>query len=208
MTRQHNSKGFSLLEVLVTLVILSVGLLGLAGLQAQGLRFNHFAYMRGQTSALAYAMSDRMRANRFAIVSATGNYVGFYNEKDTLGNYPTTQLNGCTQTTPSGTAANCTIVQMAAHDRAEWDAELGLFLAQGQGQVCVDATPDSLVCDNMCIHPVENTAVACTAAGLIIPFVITVRWDEGDGGSATGLGCDPDVATDLKCFQTNFQVTP
>ena len=207
MAIQDNSNGFSLLEVLVTLLILSVGLLGLAGLQVQGLRFNHFAYMRGQTSALAYAMADRMRANRFAIVSATGDYVGFYNETDAGGNYPTIQLNGCTQTTPGGTATNCSITQMAAHDRAEWDAELGLFLTGGQGRVCVDATPATLACDNQCIDPSDDSIAACTTAGFIIPFVITVRWDES-GAGATGLGCDPDVSTDLKCFSTAFQVTP
>ena len=56
--------GFSLIEVLVALLVLSIGLLGLAALQAQGLRFNHDAYVRSQATNLAYDIVDRMRANR------------------------------------------------------------------------------------------------------------------------------------------------
>ena len=54
-------RGVSLLEVLITVLVLSVGLLGLAALQATGTKFNHGAYLRTQATALAYEMSDRMR---------------------------------------------------------------------------------------------------------------------------------------------------
>lgn len=56
--------GFTLLEVLVSLLILSVGLLGIAGLQLTGLRSNQSAYVRSQATILAYDILDRMRANR------------------------------------------------------------------------------------------------------------------------------------------------
>ena len=56
-------RGVSLLEVLITVLVLSVGLLGLAALQATGTKFNHGAYLRTQATALAYEMSDRMRTN-------------------------------------------------------------------------------------------------------------------------------------------------
>jgi len=199
-----NSKGFSLLEVMITLLILSVGLLGLAGLQAQSLRFNHFAFMRGQASILAYAMADRMRANSLAIVTDAGNYVGAYNETDG-GHYQGPNNSCCTQATPGGTATNCTINQMAAHDRFEWDADLALYLASGEGRVCVDATPASVACDNLCINPANGAAAAC-ATNFIIPFVITVRWDE-TRTNPTGTGCDPTDDDDLKCFSTGFQVS-
>lgn len=55
--------GFSLLEALVTLAILSVGLMGLAFLQAQGMQFNTSAYSRTQASILASDIIDRMRLN-------------------------------------------------------------------------------------------------------------------------------------------------
>lgn len=55
--------GFSLIEVLIALVILSVGLLGLAGLQTSSLHANDGAYLRTQANVLAYNLFDRMRAN-------------------------------------------------------------------------------------------------------------------------------------------------
>ena len=63
ISRRH-SGGFTLLEVLVSLLILSVGLLGIAGLQLTGLRSNQSAYVRSQATILAYDILDRMRANR------------------------------------------------------------------------------------------------------------------------------------------------
>lgn len=56
--------GVSLVEILVALVVLSVGLLGMANLQAAGLRANHNAYLRSQAVILAQDIADRMRANR------------------------------------------------------------------------------------------------------------------------------------------------
>jgi type IV pilus assembly protein PilV len=59
-------RGLTLVEILVALLILSIGLLGLAGLQTASLRFNTSAYFRTQATALAYGLADRMRANREA----------------------------------------------------------------------------------------------------------------------------------------------
>lgn len=64
--------GFSLLEVLVALVVLSIGLLGLAALQAVALKSNHGAYQHSQATILAYDMMDRLRANR--TVALAGSY--------------------------------------------------------------------------------------------------------------------------------------
>lgn len=60
----RRQRGFYLLEVLVSLLVLAIGLLGIAALQAQGLRNNHDAYTRSQATMLAYDIIDRMRANR------------------------------------------------------------------------------------------------------------------------------------------------
>lgn len=58
------STGVTLIEVLVTIVILSVGLLGLAGMHFQGLKNNQSSYFRSQATILAYTALDVMRANR------------------------------------------------------------------------------------------------------------------------------------------------
>lgn len=56
-------RGFSLIEVLVALLVLSVGLLGLALLQVQGMRYNSNSYQRTQATVLAYEIIDRIRTN-------------------------------------------------------------------------------------------------------------------------------------------------
>ena len=61
---RHYTRGSTLLEVLVSIVVLSIGLLGLAGLQATSMKSNHSAYMRSQATLLAYDLADRMRATR------------------------------------------------------------------------------------------------------------------------------------------------
>jgi type IV pilus assembly protein PilV len=68
--RQH---GFTLLEVLIALLILSIGLLGLAALQTVGLRSNQMASMRTVVTEAAYDITDRMRSNPDAV--AAGEYV-------------------------------------------------------------------------------------------------------------------------------------
>ncbi len=55
--------GVSLMEVLVTVVVLSIGLLGVAGMQSSGMRVGQSSLYRGQASLLAYDMADRLRAN-------------------------------------------------------------------------------------------------------------------------------------------------
>ena len=70
-TRRRREAGFSIIEVLVALLVLAIGLLGLAALQAQGLRFNHDAYVRSQATNLAYDIVDRMRANRANVAGYT-----------------------------------------------------------------------------------------------------------------------------------------
>jgi len=62
-------RGLTLVEILIALVVLSIGLLGLAGLQTLSLRFNTSAFHRTQATALAYDFADRMRANRQAALN-------------------------------------------------------------------------------------------------------------------------------------------
>ena len=72
------SRGLTLVEILVALFILSIGLLGLAGLQTASLKFNTGSFYRTQATALAYGLADRMRANRAA--ARAGDYtVGLAN---------------------------------------------------------------------------------------------------------------------------------
>lgn len=73
----RSAAGFTLLEVLIAVLVLSIGLLGLAGLQITSLKFNHSAYMRTSATNLAYEMADRMRVNRQAALDGEYNGVDF-----------------------------------------------------------------------------------------------------------------------------------
>jgi type IV pilus assembly protein PilV len=119
---QHRSgAGFSLLEVLIALVILSVGLLGIAALISTALKSNGSAYMRTQATALAYNIIDRMRAN----LPAANNLA-----------YIVSMPASATTTIPSTcTGANCTSAQLAVYDIGQWEADLGTQLPQGRGAV-------------------------------------------------------------------------
>jgi len=73
---QKWQRGTSLLEVLISLVILSLGLLGYAGLQSATIKNSHNAYLRTQATSLAYNVLDRMRANRTNLGGYLMNYGG------------------------------------------------------------------------------------------------------------------------------------
>lgn len=72
VTPGRRQRGAGMVEVLVAVVVLAVGLLGVAGMQLGSLRSNHSAWMRSEATLRAYDMMDRMRANPTAAVN--GNY--------------------------------------------------------------------------------------------------------------------------------------
>lgn len=106
----RRSRGTSLLEVLVTVVIFSIGLLGIAGLQVQSKRSNFEAVQRSTASLLAHDMVERMRTNSGALAA----YV-----------QQGAQLGGSTvasEPTPDCKDLNlCSSDALAAHDIWEWE---------------------------------------------------------------------------------------
>lgn len=102
--------GFSLLEVLVAMVILALGLLGVAGLQATSMRNAHSGYLRSQATILAYDMVERMRAN--TTLARAGSY-----------------------SVAVGSAGGG--VGIAATDVTEWKTALSQLLPSGDGSVAV-----------------------------------------------------------------------
>jgi len=109
-----NQSGVSLIEVLVTVLILAIGLLGLASLQANALQMNQGANMRSQATGLAYDIADRMRANRPAALD---------------GDYDTdwADVPDCAVPNLDGDIAN--------RDLTEWRLALACALPQGQGRI-------------------------------------------------------------------------
>jgi type IV pilus assembly protein PilV len=109
--------GFSLIEILVAVLIVSVGILGVAGLQLLSLQNNTSAMFRTQAFQAAYDIIDRARANPgedYSIAMADDP--------------PTAQ--DCT-------ASDCSRSQMRDYDQATWLAELAATLPSGDGEVDV-----------------------------------------------------------------------
>ena len=100
---------------MVSLVVLSVGMIGIAALYAQGLGAGRSALYRTQAVNLVADMADRIRANRLA----QGAYAG-----------PASN-NGCD---PVG-GVDCTPGQMAAHDLFLWDQQIQLLLPNGRWEL-------------------------------------------------------------------------
>jgi type IV pilus assembly protein PilV len=168
--QRRRAAGFGMVEVLVTLVLLSVGLMGISKLQLVSLRTVHASTVRGQAVLLAYDLADRMRANRKGVVEPDGNAVGFYNSADGA-TYKAPNDNGCTE--GAGAANDCTIAQVAAHDLQEWNDSIAALLPGGTGTVCIDSLVDPTPCDG-----------ALTNGAFV--YSITVSWtDIEEGGPAT-----------------------
>jgi type IV pilus assembly protein PilV len=107
-------KGFTLVEVLVALVVMSVGMLGIAALYLEGLRAGRTALYRTTAVNLAADMADRIRANRNAGVAYEGTGPGADNAC----------VNG---------PVDCTAEQLADDDWFDWSEQLATQLPRGSG---------------------------------------------------------------------------
>ncbi|MGH8351985.1 MAG: type IV pilus modification protein PilV [Pseudomonas sp.] len=107
-------QGVSLVEVLISVLLFSIGLLGLAAMQLNSMKANQTASVRSHATFLAYEMADRMRAAR------GDAQAGFYN----LGIAAALPCNPTTET--------CLPFQ---RDLAEWRNNLARQLPDGRGGV-------------------------------------------------------------------------
>lgn len=108
-------RGFTLLEVMVALLVLSIGLLGIASLQATTVRFNHGAFLRSQATNLAYDITDRMRANRDEALAGSYDVAAFSDPAPVC-----------------GAIAGATV---AALDVSGWMSSLACALPAGNGRI-------------------------------------------------------------------------
>lgn len=144
--------GTTLMEVLVSLLVLSGGMLGMAGVQTVSLRNNQAAYFRTQATSLSLDMVERMRAN------ITGVEAGGYD--DVAG----AATAGCF------TVAGCNAVEMAAQDILDWSAQVTAALPGGASVVCLDSS------GNDGTPAVEN----CDGLGRV--YAIKIWWDDNRDG--------------------------
>jgi type IV pilus assembly protein PilV len=169
----HAQTGFTMVEILVSVVIISIGLLGVAGMQVLAVRNSNGTSARSIAAQSAYDMADRMLANDLCFHDTVNiNCSDSYN---TAAGPPTV-----------APAADCINVacpqdtQIAAADSFGWYQRLQSTLPRGEGVVCRDSTPDDGVptwsgaggygCDNLAASP----------------WVVKVFWDQRQPDPSNG----------------------
>lgn len=165
--RQSNcacQHGTSLLEVLITIVILAFGMLGLAGLQSKIQLAEMESYQRAQATLLLADMSERISANR-----------------PNAANYASANVIGTGDSQP----ASCASLTGAAKDICEWSHEL-----QGTNEkiVATSANAGAMQGGRGCITQIQ---AANAAAGVCLPgiYQITVVWQGMNPTTAPAQSC-------------------
>lgn len=153
------ARGFTLIEILIALVIFSIGLLGMAGMQLRGSEGTNMAYFRSQATFIANDMAERMHANR-AGVDAT-NYDNLDTNTIVCANGPPAPVCATRGVTPG---AVCTPADMAAFDLA------------------------TIACSTQNRLPTgSRLTVTCNAAPPCLvgsPHTVVIAWSEVDEGQA------------------------
>ena len=119
MSMQRQQRGFSLIEVMVAVLIVAVGILGVAGMQVVSLQQNRNALLRDQALQAGNDILDRMRVNPM--------------------DYSTVELIDAPVAGRDCVASTCSPTQMRDYDRAQWKCRINPFNAEGEiYSVCTD----------------------------------------------------------------------
>lgn len=163
-TGEALQQGTTLLEVLITIVILAFGLLGLAGLQSKMTLAELESYQRGQAVLVLNDMVGRISANR----GNAQNYVS----GTTFGTGDTTQPTSC-----------ATLATRAAQDQCEWSKAL-----QGAAETSGTAKVGAMIGAKGCITQIQ---AANSALGVCTPGVyqIAVAWQGLNLTVAPSVSC-------------------
>jgi len=160
-SRRSAQNGATLIEVLVAVLLLSFGIVGLAGLQFTGTKFNHSAYLRSQGTSLAYDLADRVRANIDACQS--GGACAYVTPL--AAGFDGTAAQACGQ--PIALAADADA--MAAADVNQWKSCLENALPGGQGLAVLLPANTAFVDQCAFNHPGTDREV----------LVVEVNWNDG-----------------------------
>jgi type IV pilus assembly protein PilV len=120
MLKRNSQSGFTMVEVLVALVVLAIGLLGIAALYLSSLQAGRTAVYRTEAVTLAADLADRIRMNR----TAQAAYGTLFADTEVA-------VPACS------TTGGCSDADLASTDLSNWKAAIALLLPQGQGQVAV-----------------------------------------------------------------------
>ena len=152
MIKRNSQRGFSLIELLVAVVVFSVGLLAVAGLQTVSKRANFEGLQRTVASQIANGLLEDIRAN--------GNGVDVYLASGDLGG----GLAGAEPAPDCSTVgAECNAAQKAAHDLWFWEDVL-----DGNQEIGVEGAAGGILSPTICI-----AGPAGGGAGI---YVVSVAW--------------------------------
>jgi len=150
--------GFTLIEVMVSLVVLAIGMLGIAAMYIEGLRSGHMAVSYTNAVTLAADMADRIRANRAGVI----NYVGAGAGAGTAG------ANGACV----NGGADCNPTQLAQDDLFWWYEDVKNLMPAGR-------TASVAVAVNTPNVPINQYTVTVTwperGQALPVSYVMTFR---------------------------------
>lgn len=129
-----HQKGFTLVEMMVAIVVLSIGLLGVAGLQAATAKYQVTTIVRSSISALVSDLSERIRVNPDVAGSSFVQGVASSSEYVITDNWATQQSAALTVTKNCESTA-CTASERATFDLLQWRSKLRQSLPQGAALV-------------------------------------------------------------------------
>lgn len=155
----RRQSGFSLLEVMVAVIVFSIGLIGLGLLLTASIRANHVGFLHSQATFVAEAIADSMRANVIGVWQDA--YDGTWNQA----------------TPPAGvdcTVVACTPAQLAARDVAAWGRMVGQLLPGGAATV---------TCTPRAGRPVPNAAEIRSSPIYSGTCVVALTWREQTEGA-------------------------
>ena len=133
-TSKRRETGFSLIEVLVSIVILGIGMLGAAGLQLATLRSNHFTAQASVATQLVRDYEEITQMLRSAAISSSEG-------TSALSGLDTATADSSTIPNCQTTSATCDSGQLAAFMLDEWKARVKTQLPGGRAVVCRDSAP-------------------------------------------------------------------
>ncbi len=114
----QNQDGFSMLEILITLIVVAIALLGTAGMQAYALKLGQGGQFRNQAVYLAADMAERIEANKpFSAASGVAGY------------------EAVVAAPVNCSAAACTSADLATRDINNWNIAINNLLPSGQGTI-------------------------------------------------------------------------
>ncbi|MFJ3053613.1 MULTISPECIES: type IV pilus modification protein PilV [Pseudomonas nitroreducens/multiresinivorans group] len=149
-TKMKSAKGFSMIEVLVSLLLICVGVLGMVAMQSRNIQYTQSSSQRNTAAMLASDLIEMIRSNRDAVLSAGGQISttsNYYKAANSA--FPTSAVAACR------TASGCSSAEMATDQMVLWSRQVSnalpidAALSTSSYVVCVDSTPATDACDNI-----------------------------------------------------------